>query len=283
MFGPDILARFLQSPSDTPDKYGNHWQYHPRSDRHSKVGCWGVAFDLLVTSSLLRAHAAAGKIVIGVNHKMTEFSTRREKALDLVIARPGQPGKSKNKTFASLADDFKIPLTEVERSALQALPSLKVAPVGSVLIALEAKAAMTEHVKALPRLYDELNSAHLCVHGASRQALAIAYVQVNLSDQFISPLRNKHVLNGGNVDVTDHSQPRVTERVLEKVSEIPRRSNSSDTGYDGIGVTVLKVRNDLGPVEIVNDPPAPSAGDAFNYGNMIMRMATEYDTVFANI
>ncbi len=42
VYGPEILARYLSTPGD-PDKHGNAWQYHPRSDRHSKVGCWGVA------------------------------------------------------------------------------------------------------------------------------------------------------------------------------------------------------------------------------------------------
>ena len=37
---------------------------------------------------------------------------------------------------------------------------------------------MTAHTRALPRLYDELNSSHLCVHGASRQALAIGFVVI---------------------------------------------------------------------------------------------------------
>ena len=61
MHGPDILARFLQRPGP-PDRHGNRWQYHSRSDRHSKVGSWGVALDLLATSSLLRRHAEAGKV-----------------------------------------------------------------------------------------------------------------------------------------------------------------------------------------------------------------------------
>lgn len=47
-----------------------------------------------------------------------------------------------------------------QATKLGSLPELPRAPVGAVLMALEAKAAMTEHVKALPRLYDELNSSH---------------------------------------------------------------------------------------------------------------------------
>src|SRR3954447_21147406 len=189
MHGPEILARFLSQPGP-PDKYGNRWQYHSRSDRHSKVGCWGIALDLMTTSSLLRRHVAAGKVVLGVNHTMVDFATSRKKDLDLVIARPAGDVEARARSFADLASHYGIKLTDLEQGVLDALPPFPVAPVGAVLVALEAKACMTAHVKSLPRLYDELNSSHLCVHGASRQALAIGYVHINSSDRFVSPVVN---------------------------------------------------------------------------------------------
>ncbi|HWA66693.1 MAG TPA: hypothetical protein VG899_10045 [Mycobacteriales bacterium] len=282
MNGPAILARFLTEPGP-PDKYGNRWQYHSRSDRHSKVGCWGVALDLLATSSLLRRHVEAGKVILGVNHTMTDFATSRKKDLDLVIARPAGDVDVRARTFASLADQYGIVLTDLERGVLDALPRFPVGPAGAVLVALEAKACMTAHVKSLPRLYDELNSSHLCVHGASRQALAIGYVQINNADEFISPVLNNRALDGGAPEITRHRQPADSVRVLTKVAEIPRRSASSEVGFDGIGVTLLELRNDGSPVEIVERPPAPPPGDSFHYASMIVRMANEYDTTFANI
>ena len=57
-------------------------------------------------------------------------------------------------------------------------------PVGSVLLALEAKACMTAHIKALPRLYDELNSSQLTVHGAADQAIAAGLAIVNIATAF---------------------------------------------------------------------------------------------------
>lgn len=282
MHGPEILARYLATPGP-PDKYGNRWQYHSRSDRHSKVGSWGVALDLLATSSLMRRHAVEGKIVMGVNHTMTDFATGRKKDLDLVIARPQGPVADAGVSFSSLGRHYGIVLSDLEQGVLDALPDLPVAPVGAVLVALEAKACMTAHVKSLPRLYDELNSSHLCVHGASRQALAIGYVQVNNSTEFLSPVVNNRSLAGVEPQVTLHRQPSDTERVLRKVAEIPRRSASSEVGFDGIGVTVLNFRNDGGPVALVTERPAPQPGDSFHYGSMIVRMANEYDTTFANI
>ena len=282
MHGPEILARFLTQPGP-PDKYGNRWQYHSRSDRHSKVGCWGVALDLLTTSSLLRRHVADGKVILGVNHTMTDFATSRKKDLDLVIARPAGPVDPKARTFAGLVSHYGIELTDMESGALDALPDFPVGPVGAVLVALEAKACMTAHVKSLPRLYDELNSSHLCVHGASRQALAIGYVQINNSDEFVSPVVNNYSLVDREPQVTVHRQPADTQRVLQKVAEIPRRSASSEVGFDGIGVTILGLRNDGSPVDIVQGSPAPAPGDTFHYGSMIVRLANEYDTTFANV
>lgn len=142
---------------------------------------------------------------------------------------------------------------------------------------------MTAHVKSLPRLYDELNSSHLCVHGASRQALAIGYVQINNADAFISPLVNGYPLADRDPQITPHRQPADTMRVLQKVAEIPRRSASSEVGFDGVGVTILELRNDGGLVSVVTPPPAPSPGDPFHYANMIVRMANEYDTTFARV
>src|SRR5665213_2321759 len=282
MYGPGLLARYLSVPNEEPDRWGNHWQYNSRSDRHSKVACWGVAFDLLLNSARLRDHAASGKVVIGVNHGMTDYATNRKKVLDLVIARPASRPSPSSSSFADLATRYAIALNDEERAHLAELPRLVIAPVAATLVALEAKACMTAHVKSLPRLYDELNSSHLCVHGSSRQALAIGFVQINKSDRFISSVLDARPLSSGPI-WNEHRQPRDTLRVLAKIAEMPRRSATSEVGFDGIGVVVIDARNDGSPVTIVSGPPAPPSGDSFSYDSMIVRMANEYDTVFSGI
>jgi hypothetical protein len=281
--GPDLLARFL-SMLGPEDKYGQRWQYHSRSDRHSKVGCWGVAFDLLARSALMQSHARAGKIVLGVNHEMRDFHWDRKKDLDLVIARPDNAPPPGGPSFRSLVDHYGISLTNDERALLESLPDIPVAPVSAVLVALEAKACMTAHVKSLPRLYDELNSSHLAIHGASSQALAIAYVQVNNADDFISPVMNSERISESlPIKVSRHRQPSDTQRVLDKVGQIPRRTGKNGDGFDAIGVSVFNLRNDGSPVTLVSGPPAPQSGSNFNYTGMIVRMANEYDATFAHI
>ena len=108
----------------------------------------------------MRRHASAGKIVVGVNHTMTDYATGRKKDLDLVIARPsGAP--TTDRMFSNLAERYGLDLNHNESRALAGLPELPIAPVGAVLVALEAKACMTAHVKSLPRVYDELNTSNL--------------------------------------------------------------------------------------------------------------------------
>jgi hypothetical protein len=277
--GPDIIVSSLsvphpRGPSKTP------WQYHSRSDHHSKVACWAVLFDLLQQSALMRSHATNGKIVFGINHELRDFATGRKKVLDLVIARPSGPATKE--TLVDLAERYRVVLGAGQTTKLAALPDLPRAPVGAVLMALEAKAAMTEHVKALPRLYDELNSSHQTVHGASRQALAVGLVMVNAASSFVSPDLNK--TPGAAVVLSKHSQPAAAAAVVAKVKEIPRRTASATEGYDGLGIIVISAINDgSSPVSLVAAPPAPPQGDIFYYDNMITRVANEYDTTFKSI
>lgn len=282
MYGPNILAAFLANPSE-PDKWGHAWQYNSQSDRHSKVGCWGVALDLLIQSALFRQHAASGKVILGVNHPMLDFANNREKALDLVIARPAGPVAADAESFKDLVGRYRLPLTDEVNAVLADLPDIPVANVGAVLIALEAKAVMTAHIAALPRLYDELNSSHQAVHGASSQAIAIGYVQINAANEFASSVSNRYSWDDHTPTVTSHRQPNAVLRVLEKVDKLPRRSDPMSRGFDGIGVTVLDFENLGGPVSVVTAPPAPQPGNAFHYESMIVRMANEYDSRFASI
>ena len=199
------------------------------------------------------------------------------------MARPDGPVPDDAPTFKDLAEHDGVTLTDLERGVLDALPEIRVARVGAVLIALEAKACMTAHIKALPRLYDELNSSHLCVHGASRSALAIGYVLINSAPSFASSVTNNYSLLERALELNLHNQPHDTERVIRKISEIPRRSASSEVGFDGVGISIIDFRNDGGDVAIVSGAPAPAHGDPFDYGGMIVRMANEYDTTFQGL
>jgi hypothetical protein len=279
MYGPEILVRTLSTASRR-DRSDNVWQYHSRSDHHSKVACWGVVFDLLVTTPLLRRHVEAGAVCFGINHEMRDFVNDRKKNLDLVLCTPS--GTATNDTLASIADGYGISLTDEERGIFNGLPMPVRAPVGSVIMALEAKACMTAHQRALPRLYDELNSSHLTVHGASEQAIAVGFTMVNLADSYLSPDLNKKN-RPTDPDWSQHKQPRDAQLAIDKIKQLPRRSKVGDVGYDALSIVVIDMPNDGTPVELIKRPPAPQPGDIYHYDTMIARLSGIYATRFKDL
>ncbi len=283
MFGPEILVRTLSSRMSDPDKYGNRWQYHPQSDHHSKVVCWGVIFDLLRTSQLLRRHVEAGSVRFGINHKMNDFVQDRDKDLDLVPCTPSSAhSKRSPMTLATLVDKYGILLSPAERAELDRLPTLQEAHVGGVLMALEAKACMTAHQRALPRFYDELNSSHQTIHGATDQAIAAGLAMVNMAEDYLSPNLNK-ANRASSPDWSHHKQPRDASLAIAKAEQLPRRSRLGDVGFDAFATIVIDCRNDGSTVDLVTTPPAPQPGTIYHYATMIDRLGHIYATRFKDI
>lgn len=282
MYGPDILVRTL-SKVTRRDRYGNPWQYHSRSDHHSKVACWGIVFDLLRVSPLLRRHVENGTVHFGINHEMRDFVHDRKKNLDLVLCTAsGATGKPSKQTLGSMAADYSIDLSDAEVAELKMLPLLTSAPVGAVLMALEAKACMTAHQRALPRLYDELNSSHLTVHGATDQAIAAGFAMVNVAERYLSPDLNKKNRTT-DPEWSTHTQPRDAQLAVDKIRQLPKRSKTGDTGYDALAIVVIDCPNDGSAVKLVSTPPAPQAGDIYGYTSMIDRLAHIYATRFKDL
>jgi hypothetical protein len=284
MLGPNIIVRTLSSRRSEPDAWGNCWQYHSRSDHHSKVACWALLFDMLRVCPTLAEHIRRGRIGYGINHEMHDFAQNRKKNLDLVICSPGTNGrKMRGPSFKSLVSRYDIELSQAERDALGLVPDIPMVSVGSVYIAVEAKACMTEHLKALPRLYDELNSSQLTIHGAADQAVAVGFVLVNSSGTFLSPGRNQEDLSRTTPVENIHNQPHCTRRVVEKVGELPRRKHTGEDGFDALGLMVVSLRNDGGRVALVTEPPAPQPGDILHYSKMVDRVKQLYSSRFPQL
>jgi hypothetical protein len=272
MEGPAILAQTLSVPAFTRTRRPTAWQYHSRGGRHSLTACWGVLFDLLANSSLLRQHVLDGKVVFGLDHQMHDYAANRAKNLDLVVARPDDAGwtpKRRARRFSELPDLFDMELTDAQRAALASLPDPVEGAVGAVSLALEAKACMTAFAKSYPRLYDELNSSHAVIHGASNRALAVGLAIVNVADEFVSPVGGRN----------RHNQPRDALGAIQKVEQLPRRSGDEGAGYDGLGIILVDLRNDGSPVTLADAPPVPAN---YRYDRMIVRIANEYDVRFRN-
>ncbi len=259
------------------------WQYHPRSDHHSKVACWGVLFDLLQHSPLMRDHAMSGKLVFGINHVMTNYTNGKKKALDLVICQPkaGSPPPKRSVRFHDLVTSYGIELTPDESLILRSLPNVETRPVGAVRIALEAKAAMTEFSKARPRLYDELASSQAIVHGDTSDALAAGLVIINAAATFVSPTANLNLADGVPFRVSKHDQPRQLRLTVEHMRSLPRRAAAAGPGFDAIGVIVLDCANDnKSPVRLVEGGDAPDGGDVLGYDSLVNRLIGSYAARF---
>jgi hypothetical protein len=279
LFGPTLLVASLV-PRSAGFKYGNRWQYHSRSDHHSKVACWGLLFDLLRECPLLQDHVRSGLVGYGLNHEMRDFRTSRKKNLDLVVCKPRDRQRRRGRpalTFAQQVAALGIVLDLEMRNALASLPQLDELPVGAVHLALETKACMTAFAKARPRLYDELNSSHSAIHGNSPHTIAVGLAMVNAADTFISPGRNDFDLSSRPPNVSHHNQPQDAAGVLEKLRELPRRSRDSEEGYDVFATLMVECRNDGTPVRLVTSPPAPQPGDVDEYGMAIHRLVQLYE------
>lgn len=279
MYGPAIVARTLTKVTRR-DKFGNPWQYHSRSDHHSKVACWGIVFDLLRSTPLLRRHVMDGVVAFGINHEMRDFVHDRKKNLDVVLCTPS--GDFGPPSLSDMVATYEIALSLEERDALAALPQLRRAPVGSVLMALEAKACMTAHQRALPRLYDELNSSHATVHGANDQAIAAGFAMVNAASTYLRPDLNKANRKDA-PDWSTHRQPRDATLAVDKIRQLPRRAKVGDVGYDAMAIVVVDFPNDGSPVSLVTSAPAPQAGDIHHYDSMIARLSNLYTTRFKDL
>ena len=283
MYGPKLL---VDSFVPRPYKHGNTWQYHSRSDHHSKVACWGLLLDLMLNCALLREHAKRGLIGYGLNHEMRDFRTARRKNLDLVICRPrgdkpfsGPPSP----TFEDQAMDIGVVLDGQARAALESLPRLDETPVGSVHVALEAKACMTAFGKARPRLYDELNSSHLAIHGNSPHTIAAGLAMINASPTFLSPGRNDFALSQNQPRYSKHNQPRDAASVVEKLRELPRRAKDGEEGYDVFAILLVDCVNDGTPARSVTEPPALQPGDVDHYEMAIHRLAQLYEQKYRSV
>lgn len=296
MHGPTILCRTLSIPTSgsggKPFQFGNQWQYHSRSDRHSKVACWGLTLDLMSVCSLLRTHVAEGKVALGINHELRDFRNNKRKNLDMVICTTGgsaHAGGSKGGSrgasdFAGLVKAYGIVLSEVEAAELSRLPRLPIAGVSNVLVATEAKAAMTAFLKARPRLKDELTSSYQTIHGDTPEAIAAGLVLVNAASTFLSTDLNKRDLRNEPAVVSQHRQPGDAEKVVTGLRDLQRRTQISDSGFDAIGVVVVDCKNDGSAITRVSScPPSPLPNDDFDYTRFINRIAQLYATRFKEI
>lgn len=273
MRGPALLARTM-SVGTTRGKGKRAWQYHSRSDHHSKVACWAVLFDLMLECDVVRDAAQRGRLGFGINHTMVGPIN---KTLDLVLTlSPPTRKLQKRHTFAGVAVALGLVFDDQDVAALQDLPVLEQdtsGDVSEVAIALEAKACMTEHVKSLPRLHAEILATGYLAKRAAPRCITVSYSLVNAAPFFSTP--------SGTGKRNDHHQPDDARRVVDMIARaVPTSHEVRDYGYDVVGVTVLDCRNDGSAVTVVESAPAPSKSDHVHYERMIRSLCSEFRSRF---
>lgn len=273
LMGPTILTRTM-SRATSRGPGGRAWQYHSRSDTHSKLACWTVLLDLLAECDVLKDHAQQGRLGFRINHVMVGPIN---KTLDLVVTvvPPGRESGGRA-SFADLTTRYGIELTAAESTTLSGLPIVYEDgrdDVSEVAIALEAKACMTEHLKSLPRLHAEILATGYLARMASPRCITVSYSLVNAASSFVSP--------GGSGKVNEHSQPEDARRVVHMLgTAVPLARSSHDIGYDVIGATVIECCNDGSPVQLSSSAAAPRKSDHLHYERMIRAICGEYRSRF---
>ncbi len=250
MAAPERFAEWMSEYQhrDPHTKELTPYRYHPRSDVASKKLARLVLADVYAAIPGLQSRAARGEAGFGVCLRFAFENSEKEKALDLAVGIPAQV------PFA-LSDDT--------------MPEVK--SLARLFIGIEAKATMTKHVGAKPRLWDELSSSHQIVHAGDQQAIACGITVVNIADRFASPTRNLQL--GQPLVWTKHKQPHAVEDLLTFLHRLPIRSEIGQVGFDAYCNVVVNCDN-VGPCTIWTDPPAPQPGDQDEYGAFIARIAS---------
>lgn len=231
-----------------PQSFLSHLQtegYHPRSDKHSNALADAIVVDLVATCPLLAQRAANGDIVYWPNFTL-HYSTATWN-VDLVFGTP-PPGAG-------------VPLGE---PILRARPS-------SVQIALEFKAVMTEHRKAVQNRKRDLEAHHDHVHNYDQQAIAGGVLIINASPTFRSPLR------AGGVITTHANIADKVQHCMNEIRAVSMRGGPTGYGLDAKCAIVVSMDNvNLASTSYVTRAPAPQVGDPLHYDSFIQRLCLEY-------
>lgn len=223
--------------------------YHPRSDKHSNcLSCCLVA-DLLAHCPAVRRHAAEGELVFDLN--FTLHTGTAEWNVDLVLGEPAP------------AERCVIPDGEMRR----ATPS-------TVRVAVEHKAVMTEHHKAVKNRKRDFEAHHDRVHRYSTSAIAGGILIVNGASAFRSPLRS---------EVTEHRAPvELVAHCVDQMRAVSERQGDAGNGMDVKSVIVVDMDNqELSSTRFVTAGAAPKIGDPLHYDAFVQRLCRLYTERFA--
>jgi hypothetical protein len=266
--GPDILVRTLSVPTRRGEGR-KPWQYHPRSDIHSKIACWTLLFDCLLECDALYEDALAGRIGFKINYVMVGPIN---KTVDLVLTRVprNRPSTEERRTFADVGKTYGIVLSPedaLEAAKLRLVVEEMADDMSEVAIAVEAKACMTDHVGALPRLHAEILATGYLAKRATPECTVVSYTLVNAADSFAS---------GANPSKKAR-QPESADAVLNMLSQaVPLCRDQGLLGYDVVGALSILCRNDGSQISHSPKKGSPARDSPIHYERMIRAICSTY-------
>ncbi len=264
LLAPQRFVDWLKTYRNT-DTLGLSYQYHPRSDAHSKRLAELIWEDLIAHCPKLSEDAEVDRITYRINFRYQWPGSGKTKTIDLAVGPPGTSGLSE------------------------------------VIISCEIKAAMTEHKKAQPRIFDELQSSYRIVNQGNPKAIAAGITVVNIAKTFVSPLRQRA---GQIVEITKHNQPAVTASMVAHLRGLPLREqfypqayrprrdvlaaewtervaeSIQESGFDAYCTFVVDCGNQ-GAATLWKTAPAPQPGDLDHYETFLQRICQEYTRRFS--
>jgi hypothetical protein len=238
---PERFADWLRQHVHNDRRLGHTFQYHPRSDAHSKALAAFIWDDLVARCLKIAQHAASGRIVHRINYRHQWPGSGKRKTIDLAVGPPTASGQ-----------------------------------LLAVWLSTELKSVMTEHGKSEPRIFDELQSSYRIVNTGNPTAVAAGLTAVNIGGTFVSPTRQ---VPGQPLSVTRHNQPHVAQRMVGVLRGLPLRQSTAQTGFDAYCTFIVDADN-RGSATLWIGPPAPQPGDPDHYETFLQRICDAYTARF---
>ena len=177
------------------------------------------------------------------------------------------------------------------------LALIRMAPPVIIQIAIELKSVLTEHGKARRNRLRDFGAFHGHGHTYDPRTVVAAFLVINSSDSFYSPLNLGKVNRS---ELNTHASNRRNARQLVKESidlfrTVHLRPSESDgPGLEALGVIVIEHDNInfhpnpsryahlRRPTQVAPMPPSLPVGDPLSYESMVQRICSHYTQRFGS-
>lgn len=240
--------------------------YHPRSSDHSDFLSEVIIRDLVQQCPKLNERAARGEIVAQLRHHQTVGHD--DWVIDIAMGTCPDP-----------------PVPTLNANIRKGRPAI-------IQIAIELKSIMTEHGKARRNRLRDFQAFHNYAHQYHPKTVAGAFLVVNSSARFYSPLREpSDITKHGGGDIKKARQVGADAVNLFRTIGL-RHRDTDGAGLEAIGVIVVEHDNlNVHPqrkkvallakrTQIAPIPPSLNVGDPLHYSTMIQRICEAYSQRF---